>query len=158
MPKAVATKKSKALQEKRPVGRPPIFETPENLQIKFDEYFTMIENERKENPKRIPEITEMALFCGFASRQSLHDQRKRSPEFSYIVNKARSTCVQYVIRNLTEETSNPTKWIYIANAMGYHKDNLDSRSTRIGGNVIIIKTNEKPDLSIDNQEVNYDET
>lgn len=94
-------------------GRPPIFESSEELSNKIIEYFDWIEGEyeMKEGTRtttdketnttttetyeyevclRLPEaptITGLALFLGFASRQSLYDYLKKE-EFAYSIKRA----------------------------------------------------------------------
>ena len=62
------------------MGRPPHYETPEDMQSKIDEYFNT-EGERCT-------ITGLALHMGFESRQSFYDNEKNS-NFSYILKRAR---------------------------------------------------------------------
>ena len=61
-------------------GRPPLFNTPEELQIAVDEYIN--ENEG------VLTVTGLALYLGFSDRQSLYDYEKRE-EYSCIIKKAR---------------------------------------------------------------------
>ena len=66
-------------------GRPPIFETPEELEEKCAEYFRYsIENNEKAT------ITGLTLYVGFSSRASWDDYKKREG-FSYIVKRAKLT-------------------------------------------------------------------
>ena len=59
-------------------GRPPKYETPEQLHERCSEYFkSCIELEEKIT------ITGLALFLGFDSRQSLHDYKEKK-EFYHI--------------------------------------------------------------------------
>lgn len=60
-------------------GRPPKFETPEQLQIAIDEYIAA--NDQLT-------ITGMALWLGFDSRQSMYDYEKRE-QFTPIIRLAR---------------------------------------------------------------------
>jgi hypothetical protein len=144
--------------EKHPGGRPALFKTPEALQEKVNEFFAMVEKEQEEDSNRTPGIAELAYYLGFESRQSLYDYEKRSNKFSYIIKRARLFIEKEYEKRLSGEKSNPTKWIYTLNAMGYPKDKTDSRSTRVGGNVIIITTDKKPEgLNIDGQEILPDE-
>jgi len=81
-------------------GRPPIFQSVEELQLKVDEYFEWIEGEFHWEASddddikvwdRSPEpatITGMCLFLGFESRQSFHDYAKND-KFSYTIKRAR---------------------------------------------------------------------
>jgi hypothetical protein len=64
-------------------GRPPRFETPEDLEAKLFDYFQMC-IEHNESPM----VTTLALFLGFASVQSLYDQRGRNEEFSLLIGRA----------------------------------------------------------------------
>lgn len=61
------------------IGRPPKYETPEELEKKIDEYFEDVTK---------PTITGLALFLGFESRQSFYDYEKNG-NFSYIIKRAR---------------------------------------------------------------------
>ena len=79
-------------------GRPPIYETPEELQAAIDLYFesgvkikTIIVGKPPTNYEvniPVPTITGLCLHLGFESRQSFYDNEKR-PGFSYTIKKAR---------------------------------------------------------------------
>jgi len=64
---------------KHPGGRPPIFETPEQMQEAVDRYF------EREGGKG---ICDLACFLGFKSRQSFLDYAAKD-EFSDIIKQAR---------------------------------------------------------------------
>ena len=66
-------------------GQPPIYESPEDLQDKVNEYM-----ESLKVSKDPATITGLALHLGFCSRQSFYDYEKM-PEFSYTIKKARLT-------------------------------------------------------------------
>lgn len=80
-------------------GSKPKYENADDLFEKIDEYFTYIQGEREEEKegkelaipwKRFPEsptITGLALFLGFASRQSIYDNIDKE-EHSYIIKRA----------------------------------------------------------------------
>jgi len=80
-------------------GRPPFFETEQELQNKIDEYFATgmkvkkvivgkaPNNEVVELP--VPTITGLAYFLGFESRQSFYDYEKID-KFTYTVKRART--------------------------------------------------------------------
>lgn len=65
------------------MGRPPIFETDEQLAAKVEEYFADIEANGKPAT-----ITGLALYLGFESRQSFYDYEEKE-NFSYTIKKAR---------------------------------------------------------------------
>ena len=87
MSKALAEKKSNTPQEKHPGGRPPLFETSEDLQTKINKFFAMVEKEQEDNSSRVPGLAELAYYLGFESRQSLYDYEKRSDKFSYAIKE-----------------------------------------------------------------------
>lgn len=80
------------------MGRPPIFETVEELESKINQYFnegvkirTVIigkppNQQAIEVP--IPTITGLCYYCGFESRQSFYDYEKNE-DFSYTIKRAR---------------------------------------------------------------------
>lgn len=63
-------------------GRPPIFETPEEMEVKCSEYFQECADKDSKAT-----ITGLALFLGFESRQSLYDYKEKK-DFSYILKRA----------------------------------------------------------------------
>lgn len=67
-------------------GRPPVFKTPEEMQIKIDEFFVHCEVN-----DIIPLQGELVYFLGFAGRQSLTDYQNKE-NFSYIVRRAKQKC------------------------------------------------------------------
>lgn len=75
-------------------GRPALFESPEEMQSKIDEYFDGGCNKRKIGTLggviEIPSytISGLAYFLGFESRQSFYDYEERD-EYSYIIKRAR---------------------------------------------------------------------
>lgn len=62
-------------------GRPPIIETPEQLERLGNEYFAQCEAKGKQ-----PTTSGLAFYLGFCSRQSLWDY-KQDERFSYSVKK-----------------------------------------------------------------------
>ncbi|MEK0336744.1 MAG: DNA-packaging protein [Nitrosopumilus sp.] len=66
-------------------GRPPIFESPEQLEEKCREYLEYCIKEKEK-----PTITGLTLYVGFCSRSSWDDYAKRK-EYSYIVKRAKLT-------------------------------------------------------------------
>lgn len=72
-------------------GRPPLFETPEQLQLMVDSYFESLKiyNDAGDHVDNKPAlITGIALHLGFCTRQSFYDYEKR-PIFSYTIKVAR---------------------------------------------------------------------
>lgn len=61
-------------------GRPPKYETPEAFEKAIDEYIAI-------TPVAERTITGLCMYLGFASRQSLHDYKKKDG-FAYPASKA----------------------------------------------------------------------
>lgn len=74
-------------------GRPPKYENEDEFAQKVLEYFQECENSGDK-----PTITGLCLFMGFESRGSFDKQAERSPEFSYIVKRAKM-----IVENRYEE-------------------------------------------------------
>lgn len=111
------------------MGRPPLFDNPEALQSKVDEYFIWVlgerewvvndSGEREERVKRAAchtTVTGMALFLGFESRQSIYDYEERG-DFSYIIKKARMKVEDAYEQRLHGTT--PTGAIFALKNMGW---------------------------------------
>ena len=107
-------------------GRKPIFETPEILQEKIDDYFndgvkkrTVIvgKGEYKEAVELpVRTITVHCYFLGFESRQSFYDYEKYE-EFSYTIKRARLFIEQEYEEHL--QVGNTTGAIFALKNMGW---------------------------------------
>jgi hypothetical protein len=97
----------KKIEPKQKEGRPSIFDSPEEMQLKVDEYFNNCPDKKTIvvglGTMEVPAITitGLCLYLGFDSRQSFYDYEQKV-EFSYIIKKARlrienhyEQCLQY---------------------------------------------------------------
>lgn len=112
--------------KKNKVGRPPIFKTPEELQIKILKYFKKgvalrkviigSPNNRTTTLIPVPTITGLALYCGFADRYSFYEYEKK-PEFTYTIKRARA----FIEREYEEQlqTGTPTGAIFALKNFGW---------------------------------------
>jgi hypothetical protein len=97
-------------EQVNPVGRPPAFETPEQLREAITDYFTNGVAKRKvvvgkgENKRveeiEVPTITGLCYHLGFESRQSFYDYEQK-PEFAYTIKRARLFIEQEYEEQLT---------------------------------------------------------
>ena len=73
-------------------GKPRLYETAEELRDKINEYFENCLN----NLER-PLLTGLALYLGFASKQTIYDLENSdaNPAFSYLIKRARSA-IEYI--------------------------------------------------------------
>lgn len=128
-------------------GRPPVFASPEALSDACNEYFIYIQGEfhtekkKQKNPDsgRMKEtdvkvwdrpsepatVTGLALFLGFASRQSLLDYEKQE-EYSGIIKRAKMRIEHSYERCLYEDK--PTGAIFALKNMGW-KDKSEHEVT-----------------------------
>jgi len=92
-------------------GRPPIYDTPEQMQEVADVYLSKCEEDGVR-----PTITKLCYKLGFESRQSFYDYEKRDG-FSYIVKRLRL----WIESGYEEALSNnsPTGAIFALKNMGW---------------------------------------
>uniref|UniRef100_A0A6M3IYP4 Putative terminase small subunit n=1 Tax=viral metagenome TaxID=1070528 RepID=A0A6M3IYP4_9ZZZZ len=84
------------------VGRPPFYNSPEELQIKIDEYFKTgctIEDVHIKGTDLViqvkrPTISGLSLYAGFCDRRSFYAYEVKS-EFSHTIKKARAKIEQH---------------------------------------------------------------
>jgi hypothetical protein len=117
-------------------GRPPKFETPQDLEKRIKEYFEHIDKQNEEaiqagNPLDYepPTITGLLLFCGFSHLQQFFDQEKRSEEFSDVIKRAKAVVMKIHERRLGSTT--PTGSIFWLKNFGW-KDTQQIDHTNAG--------------------------
>lgn len=84
-----------------PAGRPPKYNSPEEMQEKIDEYIDYCRTN-----DRIPVQGELAYFLGFESRQSLWDYMQKE-EFSYIIRRVKLFCENELNQKALKGEANP---------------------------------------------------
>lgn len=100
------------------VGRPLLFETPEELQSSIMDY---IQNEKK------PTLAGLAYFLGI-DRHTLYNYKER-PEYFHIIKKA-TDYVEYKYEERLIYDSNPTGVIFALKNMGWRdKQEIDQKTT-----------------------------
>lgn len=121
-------------------GRPPFFNSSDDLQSKIDEYFATGVKKKKikvgKPPKEIvieipvPTITGLCIFLGFESRQSFYAYEQKDG-FSYTIKRAR-----LFIENEYEEllqTGNTTGAIFALKNFGWvDKQEIDQKTEHSG--------------------------
>lgn len=121
-------------KEKHAGGRPLMFESSEDLDVKINDYFTNCPDKRgvwngeSNDEIAVMTITGLALFLGFCSRQSMYDYEKKS-EFSYSIKKARLS-----IENIYEQNIQlgigTTGAIFALKNFGW-RDKIDTVNTTV---------------------------
>ena len=95
-----------------PVGKPPKYKSADEMQIKIDEYFDVCNGKPflDDNgnpafsdkgiplyitPPRPPTMCGLALYLGFASRQSLLDYKAKNSQYLDTITRAKSRVEEY---------------------------------------------------------------
>lgn len=134
------------------MGRPPIFDSPEQMQERIEEYFLNCPDYRTVTLKdgtsvKIPTITitGLVLFLGFADRASFYDYEKK-PEFSHTIKRART----FVEREyeIALQGGNPTGPIFALKNFGW-KDKTETEGSLIFKQMPTIKTNDGKEITFD---------
>ena len=103
-------------------GRPAMYDNPEEMRVKIEEYFNKCISENKHIT-----ITGLCLFLGFESRQSFYDYGKKE-DFAYIIKKAR-LMVEHGYEIGAMDARNPTFHIFALKNMGWSdKQEIDHTS------------------------------
>lgn len=108
-------------------GRPPKFDTPEQMETAIDEYIA-------NTPTALVTLTGLCMWLGFASRQSLHDYKKK-PGFTYPVLKglmAVENSYEVTLRTISAPGS-----IFALKNMGW-KDKTETEVTTPNGPIFNI--------------------
>ena len=71
-------------------GLNPNYEDAETMSLKIAEYLDWEDNQKDKANKGVYTLSGCALYLGFSSRQSLYDYEKRSPSFSYVIERFRT--------------------------------------------------------------------
>lgn len=105
------------------IGRPRMYETPEEIQVEIEKYFAQVSSQ---NP---PTLTGLALFLGYMDRCSFYDNEQR-PEFSYTIKRARAIIAQFAESQLMTRDK-PTGAIFWLKNSGWS----DKREIEHSGNI-----------------------
>jgi hypothetical protein len=112
------------MEDKNLGGRPPLYNTPEELEAKIAEYFESVKPKTVDNPDGTVTtffgepvtISGLAFYLGFESRQSFYDQDKREG-FSYLIKKYRLKVESEYEKSL--QSKNPAGSIFALKNMGW---------------------------------------
>lgn len=116
------------------VGRPPMYDNPEELQASIDKYFA----EASEGKYT---ITGLVLFIGFADRKSFYDHEKKS-EFAHIIKTARTRIENDYEQTLRSQYS--TGSIFALKNFGW-TDKTESDINVKGGLTVILEDADSQD-------------
>lgn len=110
-----------AYSKNKRIGRPPVFESKEELEKKIEEFFKSCEGSVLEDEtgkpvldkygnvikidERPETVTGLALALGFKSRQSLIDYQGKA-EFSDTIKRAKLRCEKYAEERLYDRDGN----------------------------------------------------
>ena len=112
-------------KEKHAGGRPPKYDTPEEMQAVIDEYFETHDK---------PTVTGLALALDFESREGLLYYEHEKPEFLSTIKKAKMKIAEYLEEGLYRPTQVTGIIFSLKNNFGFkdayehdlnHSDKLD---------------------------------
>lgn len=122
-------------------GKPPVFKDAESIEAKIVEYFDSLLNEEQTHYETRPTITGLALFMGFASRQSLYDYAEKE-DYSYIIKRAKQVVAMSYEEMLLSRSS--TGAIFALKNMGWSdKTEVETTVTNIEPPKIVFTDNDK---------------
>ena len=120
-------------------GRPPAYKSPEEFQEKIQEYFNSSPSRKVTDKdgveRKVPliTITGLALFLGFASRQSFYDYELKE-EFAYTTKRARMFIEHEYEGQL--QCGNTVAAIFALKNMGWYDRTQTELSGKDGGPLI----------------------
>lgn len=121
-------------ETKRPEGRPPKWNSVEELENLIKAYFISIQDEEGEY-KRPPTVTGLALFLG-TNRQTIINYEEKSEYFDAI-KEAKTRCEQWVEESALTNKANATFSIFnLKNNYGWKERNETDITT--GGKPLIL--------------------
>jgi hypothetical protein len=120
--KKPADKKERVQPQKKKIGRPRIWNTAEEMELAIEAYFEQY---------KPPTITGLALFLGYACRQSFYDAAKLDG-FSDTIKRARARCEEYAENELFNNPR-PTGAIFWLKNAGWS----DRKDITINGNLTV---------------------
>lgn len=101
-------------------GAPPLYTSHEEIHDKITEYLQWEEKASKGKYT----ISGLALFLGFASRQSIEDYKNRDAKFSYVIERFKLFMVHYHEQRLTWAGSFQGSFVWLKNFGNYKDENI----------------------------------
>lgn len=139
------------MSRKLKMGRPPLYETPEQLQEAIDRYFLSCQGDpvydkkgnpitdRRGNQKRngkAPTISGLSQFLGFKSRHSFVAQKSRSLKFNDVVLEARTRIESYWEMSLYNAETYQGACFALSLCFGWRKQDTDGQDRPSGVRII----------------------
>ena len=129
--------------KKRGRGRPALYQTPEEMQKKIDEYFlsclpkagTGPNGDPVVIPGKAPTITSLSLYLGFTSRHSFYNSKRR-PGFSKVYDMARARLEAATEERLFSSESYQGAVFSLINNFGWKHDDVMKRRSAIGVKIV----------------------
>lgn len=106
-------RKTKRKATRSVMGRPPKYETADDLEQAVDAYFLSLKQEGDDGTwqfMRPPTLNGIALHLGFYDRNGMYDQINRGDDFSSVIKKVRSTINSFHEERLASQS--PTGSIF----------------------------------------------
>lgn len=105
-------------------GRPPVFKNQDEMFDKIAEYIEWENDQVSGEQKGKYSLEGCALYLGFASVQSMYDNEKRSPEFSYVINRFRLFLTKWNVDKLYWGGSTQGAIFWLKNKSDYKDETI----------------------------------
>jgi hypothetical protein len=133
-------------------GRPPLFESAEDIFDKINEYIEYEDKEVKKKGKGKYTLEGCALFLGFVSVQSLYDYEKRSEDFSYVIKRFKLWMQDYHVKGLRWGGTMAGSQFWLKNKSDY-KDKSEQVITQTVTNVTPQVIESGPEIATDENKI-----
>lgn len=129
--------------KKRGRGRPALYQTPEEMQKKIDEYFlsclpkasTAPDGDPVVIPEKMPTFMGLSLYLGFTSRHSFKNYKHR-PGFNKVYDMARARLEAATEERLFSSETYSGAVFSLINNFGWKHDDVMKRRAAIGVKIV----------------------
>lgn len=131
-------------------GRPPRFETAEDLANKIAEYLEWEDEHKRPDSysgagKGLYTLSGCALYLGFNSKASIDDQIQRGEEFSNVISRFKLFLTHWNEQKLYWGGTFPAAQFWLKNWGGYSDESTVNQNTTVT-ELKVIQDNSGPDL------------
>ena len=130
-------------------GRPPIFNTPQELEKKIADYLDWEDKQKRPDSysgmgKGVYTLSGCALFLGFASKSSMDDQSKRDVEFSNVVSRFKLFMAHWNEQKMYWGGTYMAAQFWLRNHGGYSDESTVNQNQRVTEMKIDVVPSEAP--------------
>jgi len=120
-------------------GAKPFYDNADEMALKIAEYLNWEDDQKGKDGKGVYTLSGVALYLGFATRDSMYDYEKKSADFAYILNRFRTFMTHWNEQKLYWGGTYMGSQFWLRNHGGYSEDvnqNLKHTITEVKPEVI----------------------